>query len=131
MLFRSMNFNSITDASPEETYTHLVEQLREFDLAYLHVALFGASVDYHALLRPRFNGAYLAGGGLNQAAAEAMLAEGRADATVFGGSFLANPDLPERFRQAAALNAPDKNTFYSPGTQGYIDYPFMNGTNAG
>ncbi|MDS1139221.1 alkene reductase [Pusillimonas sp. SM2304] len=126
-----MNFNSITDAAPQETYTHLVEQLRAFDLAYLHVALFGASVDYHALLRPRFNGAYLAGGGLDQAAAEAMLAEGRADATVFGGSFLANPDLPERFRQGAALNTPDKNTFYSPGTQGYIDYPFMTGTNAG
>lgn len=125
-----MNFNSITDAAPEETYTYLVEQLREFNLAYLHVALFGASVDYHALLRPRFNGVYLAGGGLDQASAEAMVAEGRADATVFGGSFLANPDLPERFRQGAALNAPDKNTFYASGAQGYVDYPFLNGTNA-
>lgn len=124
-----MNFNSITDAAPEETYTYLVEQLREFKLAYLHVALFGASTDYHALLRPRFNGTYLAGGGLDQTSAEAMLADGRADAVVFGGNFLANPDLPERFRQNAALNTPDKTTFYSPGAQGYTDYPFLNGTN--
>jgi len=126
-----MNFNSITDAAPEETYTYLVEQLRDFNLAYLHVALFGANVDYHALLRPRFNGTYLAGGGLDQARAEAILADGRADAAVFGGTFLANPDLPERFRQNAALNIPDKNTFYSPGAQGYTDYPFLNGTTAG
>lgn len=126
-----MNFNSITDAAPQETYTYLVEQLRDLNLAYLHVALFGASVDYHALLRPRINGTYLAGGGLDQTRAQAMLADGRADAAVFGGSFLANPDLPERFRQGAALNAPNKDTFYSPGAQGYIDYPFLNGTNAG
>lgn len=125
-----MNFNDIVDAAPQETYTYLVEQLRDLNLAYLHVALFGTKVDYHAMLRPRFNGAYLMGGGLNQETAEAALAGGRADATVFGGAFLANPDLPERFRQGAALNTPDKNTFYSPGAQGYTDYPVLSGTNA-
>lgn len=125
-----MNFNDIVDANPQETYTYLVEQLRGLNLAYLHVALFGAKADYHALLRPRFNGTYLIGGGLDQKSAEAALAEGRADATVFGGAFLANPDLPERFRQGAPLNTPDKNTFYSPGAQGYTDYPLLNGTRA-
>jgi N-ethylmaleimide reductase len=121
----AMNFNDIADANPQETYTHLVEQLPGLDLAYLHVALFGASVDYHALLRPRFNGAYLIGGGLDQSSAEALLAAGRADATVFGGAFLANPDLPERFRRGAALNAPDKSTFYTPDAKGYTDYPAL------
>jgi len=125
-----MNFNDIVDANPQETYTYLVDQLHELNLAYLHVALFGAAVDYHALLRPRFNGAYLMGGGLDQKSAEAALADGRADATVFGSAFLANPDLPERFRQGVALNTPDKNTFYTPGAQGYTDYPLLNGTNA-
>lgn len=125
-----MGFNDTVDATPQETYTYLVGQLRDLKLAYLHVALFGAKVDYHALLRPLFNGAYLVGGGLDQTSAEAALAEGRADATVFGGAFLANPDLPERFRQGAALNAADKNSFYAPGAQGYTDYPFLTGTNA-
>lgn len=120
-----MGFNDIVDANPQETYTYLVDQLRGLNLAYLHVALFGAKVDYHALLRSRFNGAYLIGGGLDQTGAEALLSDGRADAMVFGGAFLANPDLPERFRQGAPLNTPDKNTFYSPGAQGYTDYPAL------
>jgi N-ethylmaleimide reductase len=125
-----MNFNDISDANPQETYTYLVKHLRGLDLAYLHVALFGAKTDYHALLKPLFNGAYLIGGGLDQAAAEAALASGRADATVFGGAFLSNPDLPERFRRGATLNVPDKNTFYTPGAKGYVDYPTLDGTAA-
>lgn len=120
-----MNFNDIVDANPQETYSYLVDQLRTFNLAYLHVALFGAKVDYHAMLKPKFNGAYLVGGGLDQATAEASLAAGRADATVFGSAFLANPDLPERFLVGAALNAPDKATFYAPGEKGYTDYPAL------
>jgi N-ethylmaleimide reductase len=125
-----MNFNDITDANPQETYTYLVDQLRDRHLAYLHVALFGTPVDYHAVLRPRFTGAYLIGGGLDQQRAEAALADGRADAAVFGGAFLANPDLPERFRQGAPINTPDPGTFYTPGPEGYIDYPFLTGTTA-
>ncbi len=120
-----MNFNDISDAAPQETYTYLVEKLRGLNLAYVHVALFGAKIDYHALLRPLFDGAYLMGGGLDRTAAEAALASGRADATVFGGAFLANPDLPERFRQGASLNTPDKATFYTHGARGYTDYPTL------
>lgn len=119
-----MNYNSIIDTTPQETYSYLVDQLRGRGLAYLHVALFGAKFDYHALLRPRFVGAYLIGGGLTQDSAERALAEGKADAAVFGSAFLANPDLPERFRLRVALNAPDRNTFFAPPTaKGYIDYP--------
>lgn len=123
-----MNFNSIVDAAPQETYTYLVKQLGGLGLAYLHVALFGTNVDYHSLLRPLFDGAYLIGGGLDQSSAEALLADGRADATVFGSAFLANPDLPERFHQGAPLNVPDRATFYTPGTQGYTDYPALSNT---
>ncbi|HLT99077.1 MAG TPA: alkene reductase [Burkholderiaceae bacterium] len=123
-----MNFNDISDDTPVQTYSSLVEQLRDLDLAYLHVALFKPGVDYHGLLRKRFKGPYLAGGGLDKLRAESLLAEGRADAAVFGGAFLANPDLPERLRLGAALNTPDKNTFYTAGPEGYIDYPFLNET---
>ncbi|RJG14013.1 alkene reductase [Pseudomonas cavernicola] len=120
-----MNFNDIVDANPQETYTYLVEQLRGLNLGYLHVALFGASIDYHALLRPLFDGSYLIGGGLDQHSAESLIVDGRADAAVFGSAFLANPDLPERFRTGAGLNVPNKDTFYAPGVEGYIDYPAM------
>lgn len=120
-----MNFNDISDANPQETYTYLVEQLAPFNLAYLHVALFGAKTDYHALLRPLFKGTYLMGSGLDKAKAEQVLDSNQADATVFGGAFLANPDLVERFKQNAPLNTPNKDTFYSPGAEGYTDYPTL------
>jgi N-ethylmaleimide reductase len=123
-----MNYNDISDAAPQETYTYLVEQLSAFNPAYLHVGLFGTKVGYHALLRPLFHGTYLAGGGLDQNSAEALLNSGHADATVFGSAFLANPDLPERIRQGVALNAPDRTTFFTSGEQGYTDYPAWSAT---
>ncbi|MFY0475249.1 alkene reductase [Achromobacter marplatensis] len=120
-----MNFNDITDEAPQETYTYLVDQLRGLGLAYLHVALFNTTVDYHALLRPRFDGSYLIGGGLDQTKAKELITAGKADATVFGSAFLANPDLPERLLKGAALNSPDKATFYTAGAKGYTDYPML------
>jgi N-ethylmaleimide reductase len=47
---------------------------------------------------------------------------GWADAVAFGVKFIANPDLPARFRAGAALNEPDETTFYAPGPKGYTDY---------
>jgi N-ethylmaleimide reductase len=121
-----MNFNSIRDDNPVETYCHLVDRLADRPLAYLHVALFGRpSVDYHALLRSRFSGHYFAGGGLDQQSASALLAAGQADAAVFGTLFIANPDLPARFARDAPLNEADRATFYSAGSEGYIDYPAL------
>lgn len=43
----------------------------------------------------------------------------------FGTPFLANPDLVERFRRGAPLNAPDPATFYQGEAQGYTDYPAL------
>jgi len=39
--------------------------------------------------------------------------------------FIANPDLPRRFATGAALNAPDPQTFYGGGSNGYTDYPAL------
>lgn len=122
-----MGFNDIRDDNPQETYTTLVDAIAGLGLAYLHVTLFGAQTDYHALLRPRFQGAYLIGGGLDRNKAEALLETGAADATVFGSSFIANPDLPARLRQGAALAQADRASFYSPGAAGYTDYPALAG----
>ena len=54
-----------------------------------------------------------------------MLAAGEADAVAFGRLFLANPDLPERFRLNAALNDPHPGTFYGQGPEGYTDSPYL------
>ena len=42
-----------------------------------------------------------------------------------GRPILANPDLVARWKTGAALNAPDPNTFYTPGPKGYTDYPAL------
>lgn len=120
-----MDFNDIADANPRETYDHLVREIAARAPAYLHVALFGTKTDYHGLLRPLFGGAYFAGGGFVRETAVEMLAEGRADAIAFGSLFLANPDLPERLRRDAPLNSPNRDTFYTPGPVGYVDYPAL------
>jgi N-ethylmaleimide reductase len=76
-------------------------------------------------LRPLYKGIYFAGVGFTKERAEKLLADGGADAIVFGTSFLANPDLTERFRLNAPLNQPDNSTFYTPGEKGYTDYPTL------
>ena len=58
-------------------------------------------------------------------AAQADLDSGLADAISWGRLFIANPDLPERFRTGAALNEPNPKTFYIPGPAGYTDYPAL------
>jgi N-ethylmaleimide reductase len=50
---------------------------------------------------------------------------GMADAVAFGRMFIANPDLPERIRTGAPLNAFDRSTSYGGGAHGYIDYPTL------
>ena len=59
--------------------------------------------------------------------ATAPTANGSAAGTTpdFGVPFIANPDLVERFRAGAGLNAPDRSTFYGGDARGYTDYPTM------
>tara|TARA_A100001037_G_scaffold236084_1_gene215040 strand:- start:1655 stop:1933 length:279 start_codon:yes stop_codon:yes gene_type:complete len=47
------------------------------------------------------------------------------DLVAFGKMFLANPDLPKRFETGAELNEWNMDTFYTPGPEGYIDYPAL------
>jgi N-ethylmaleimide reductase len=67
----------------------------------------------------------ISAGGFTLKTGNQALAEKWADAIAFGVPFLANPDLPERFRRSAPLNEPDESTFYAPGPKGYTDYPAL------
>ena len=57
--------------------------------------------------------------------ARTRISEGRCDLVTFGRPFIANPDLPERFRQNAPLNEWDDSTFYGGDEHGYTDYPTL------
>ena len=123
-------FNS-TGAYPEveAQYLSLARELSAIGLLYLHLvdhSAMGAPpvpAEFKAKLRSTFDGLFIPAGGFDRASAESALAEKRADLVAFGRPFLANPDLVERMRAGAALNAPNMATFYTPGPKGYTDYP--------
>ena len=129
-LVPEMGFNDLFDDTPRDTYSYLVEQVDRRKPAYLHIVGAGSEVDYPDLFRSLFSGTCLVGGGLTAESGASLLTSARADAVVYGQLFLANPDLPERFRRGAALNEPDNSTFYTPGPDGYIDYPALDGIQA-
>jgi N-ethylmaleimide reductase len=118
-------FNDMKEQDADELYKFIVPKISTLDLAYLHIGTFDNARDWHPVLRPVYDGVYLAGVGFTKERAEKLLADGGADAIVFGTSFLANPDLPERFAEDAELNEPDNRTFYTPGEKGYTDYPAL------
>ncbi|WP_118858146.1 alkene reductase [Sphingomonas mesophila] len=76
-------------------------------------------------MRRLFNGRIVLNSDYKAASAQARLDEGVADAISFGRTFIANPDLVERFRLGAELNRWDVATFYTPGPEGYTDYPTL------
>lgn len=125
-------FNSMTESDPMGLYSHLIEQLNPFKLAYIHlVERFGSSKedDTHnfdfASLRHLFNGAYIANGGYTGVSAEQSLKDDESDFIAFGVPFIANPDLPKRIKNGAELNQANPDTFYGGGEAGYTDYPFL------
>src|ERR1700686_4591267 len=121
--------NDVSDSNPQPLFDYIVDHLSALKLVYLHViegATGGprdiAPFDY-ASLRKRFAGAYMANNGYDLELANKMLAAGETDLIAFGKLFISNPDLVERFKRGAPLNAPDKATFYGGGAKGYTDYP--------
>jgi 2,4-dienoyl-CoA reductase-like NADH-dependent reductase (Old Yellow Enzyme family) len=74
-------------------------------------------------LKKAFGGVYVANEGFTPESAAATLAAGEADGVAFGKLFIANPDLPRRIALNSHLNPWNSATFYSPGTEGYTDYP--------
>ena len=74
-------------------------------------------------MRDVFSGKIVLNSDYDGSNAQTALDAGVADAISFGRPFIANPDLPERVRSGAALNAWDVKTFYSRGAEGYTDYP--------
>jgi N-ethylmaleimide reductase len=124
----SVQFNDIEDADAEEFYPFIIGDLNKRNLAYLHIGFEespATKIDWHGKLRPLYRGVYLANGGFTREAGEKLLAGGGADAIVYGKLFLANPDLPERFKRDVPLNTPDPSTFYAQGERGYTDYPTL------
>jgi N-ethylmaleimide reductase len=115
----------------EADYAYLAEKLNAAGIVYVHL------VDHSAMGAPKppdsikatfrslFKRTLILSGGYDAARAEHDLAAGRCNLIAVGRPFLANPDLVERWKAGADVNAPDMTTFYTPGPKGYTDYPSL------
>jgi N-ethylmaleimide reductase len=108
----------------EADYAYLTGKLDEIGLLYLHI------VDHSAMgapevpdsmkqaMRRLFRGTLILSGGYDVARAQRDIDAGHGDLVAVGRDFLANPDLPARWRSGVALNNQGSDTFWkTPGPQ--------------
>ncbi len=126
------------DSDPQGLYEHLMHQLAPLQLAFVHVieGSTGGARDHLPFnfdaLRSIYKqgnpeGGWIVNNGYTRAMALAAVEGGHADAVAFGKAFISNPDLVQRLRRDAPWAELDRATLYGGGTQGYVDYPAMQG----
>jgi N-ethylmaleimide reductase len=127
--------NGSGEPDPMPLYTHVVDALDQFGLAYLHFieprssGAGRAEVNHQnvpsamVLFRPFWRSVLISAGGFTGEAAEAAIAGHHADAIAFGRIFISNPDLPRRLRHGFPLMPYNRATFYGGEKTGYTDYP--------
>ncbi|RFU20263.1 alkene reductase [Geodermatophilus marinus] len=117
------------------TYGALLDQLRPLGLAYLSVLHREPAGDLVQELRRRFGGPLVVNSGFGsvttRAEAVALVEAAHADAVAVGRPVIANPDLVERWAGEHPENEPRPHLFYSPGAEGYTDYPALQDRRAG
>jgi N-ethylmaleimide reductase len=123
-------FGITLDQETIPTFDYIIEKLNEYDLAYLHLSepftdvseVPFAEKEIAKRYRPIYNGTIIINGGFDQEKGNAVLESGNADLVAYGKPYISNPDLAERFEQNLPLTDWNQDTFYTPGTEGYLDY---------
>ena len=113
------------DSDRRGTFTYVARELGKRKIAFIAAREKLGPDSLGPELKKAFGGVYIANEAFTGETAQQALDAGWADAVAFGKAFLANPDLPERLRRHAPLNAPVPETFYAEGAQGYTDYPAL------
>jgi 2,4-dienoyl-CoA reductase-like NADH-dependent reductase (Old Yellow Enzyme family) len=123
------NIQGVLEEDPADvraTYDALVDGIADLGLAYLSILADPAS-DLLRDLRERFGGPVIINSGFGEVttldSVEGLLERELGDLVAVGRPFLANPDLPRRWREGIELNEPNPDTFYGGGAEGYTDYP--------
>lgn len=129
------------DSDPVGTFAEAARVLEPMGLAFLELrepradGTFGSTdvPPVSPAIRKVFSGPLVLNSDYGRANGQAQLDAGIADAIAFGRTFLANPDLVERFRRDAPLYDDVMATWYSQGAEGYTDYPVLEpvGANVG
>ena len=126
-------WNVPADSDTRALYDFVIGALSSYELAYLHLreaqgdlsAIPNMVQNVSAHYRTVYRGTLITNTGYDREKGNAVIARGDADLVAYGVPFIANPDLPERFRVSAPLTQADQNTFYQGGAHGYTDYPFL------
>jgi N-ethylmaleimide reductase len=126
--------HGMADSNPQKTYSYLSQELDRLGIGYIHLiepvgGKFGSTLKNAQLastIRTKFSGTLILNGGYDNKTGNIAINECQGDLISFGTSFLANPDLPERFLRNASLNSPDVSTWYAGEDKGYTDYPTLN-----
>jgi 2,4-dienoyl-CoA reductase-like NADH-dependent reductase (Old Yellow Enzyme family) len=113
------------DSNRLATFTYVASELGKRRLAFIAAREKLGADRIGPQLKQAFGGVYVANEGFDLASSNAILAAGEADAVAYGKLFIANPDLPRRFREGSAFNTPDLATFYGGEASGYTDYPSL------
>jgi N-ethylmaleimide reductase len=119
------------DSDPSGLFTSAGALLGELGIASLELREPGSQSSFLATdvppvspaIRKLFPGTLILNSDYGLESGNQRLEEGVADAISFGRPFIANPDLVGRFRTGAPLAEPNPRTFYTPGPEGYTDYP--------
>lgn len=123
----------VDDSAPEKLFPAAAAALDALGIAFLELREPGPDGTFgrtdvpkqSPAIRQVFKGPLILNSDYDVAKAEAALASGVADAIAFGRPFIGNPDLVERIRTGAPWAADNPQTWYSPGPEGYIDYPAL------
>ena len=113
------------DSTPHETFGYVARELGRRRIAFICAREHLGDDRLGPSLKSQFGGVYIANEKINKADGQAALDSGEADAVAYGKLFIANPDLPARFKKDAPLNDPHPETFYASGPEGYTDYPAL------
>ena len=121
----------VRDSDPLALFIAAAQVLSAIGIAHLELreppldGTFGAGYldPLAAQIRPYFNGPLLLNSDFDAARAAAGIAVGTGDAVTFGRPFIANPDLPRRLAEGLALVPDDRETWFTQGPKGYLDYP--------
>nr|HMN52932.1 alkene reductase [Sphingopyxis sp.] len=123
----------VDDSAPEKLFPAAAAALDALGIAFLELREPGPDGTFgrtdvpkqSPAIRQAFKGPLILNSDYTAALAEAALANGAADAVAFGRPFIGNPDLVERIRTGAEWAADNPQTWYSPGPEGYTDYPAL------
>lgn len=124
------SFNGMGSEDNTETFTYALEQLSSRGLAYVHV-MDGLGFGFHEkcpaftveTARKIYKGNLLCNVGYTRETGNQVIADGNADAVVFGRLFIGNPDLVYRWAYDLPLAEGNPGTWFTHDSVGYADYP--------